>query len=95
MGLGGDVARWDGCDWMRDWMRDRARSDTNLVAFLFVCVKQVDRFIPSRSALDLDVAHYNLSKEVAGNDEESEVKEIKSPAKVRALERRRRDFCDL
>lgn len=91
MGFGGDVARCDGCD----WMRDRARSDTNLVAFLFVCVKQVDRFIPSRSALDLDVAHYNLSKEVAGNDEESEVKEIKSPAKVRALERRRRDFCDL
>lgn len=86
MGFGGDFARWDGCDWMRDWMRDRARSDTNLVAFLFVCVKQVDRFIPSRSALDLDVAHYNLSKEVAGNDGESEVKEIKSPAKVRALE---------
>ena len=54
---------------------------------------QVDRFIPSRSALDLDVAHYILSKEVAGNDGESEVKEIKSPAKVRALERRRRDFC--
>lgn len=45
---------------------------------------QVDRFIPSRSALDLDVAHYILSKEAAGNDGESEVKEIKSPAKVSA-----------
>jgi len=77
---------------MRD--RTRARIDTDVVAFLFMRVKQVDRFIPSRSALDLDVAHYNLSKEVAGNDGENEVKEIKSPAKVRALERRRRDFCD-
>ena len=46
-------------------------------------MRQVDRFIPSRSALDLDVAHYNLSREGGESEREDAVKEIKSPAKVR------------
>jgi cell division cycle protein 20 (cofactor of APC complex) len=46
----------------------------------------VDRFIPSRSALDLDVAHYNLSRDCASVEDGRDVsaaatKEIKSPAK--------------
>lgn len=51
---------------------------------------QVDRFIPSRSALDLDVAHYNLSREGGESEVDDAVKEIKSPAKVRASTRSKR-----
>ena len=53
-------------------------------------VRQVDRFIPSRSALDLDVAHYNLSREGGESEVDDAVKEIKSPAKVRASTRSKR-----
>ena len=51
---------------------------------------QVDRFIPSRSALDLDVAHYTMSQEGRGAEGEEDAKVIKSPAKVRGGARRAR-----
>ena len=44
---------------------------------------QPDRFIPNRSALDLDIAHYNLVKENA-NDLDLAA-EVASPSKVRRL----------
>lgn len=40
------------------------------------CV-QMDRFIPARSAMDLDVAHYNLLKENCGSGA------VSSPCKAR------------
>ena len=44
---------------------------------------QVDRFIPSRSALDLDIAHYNLVKENANSNDHDLANEVTSPSKVR------------
>ena len=46
---------------------------------------QVDRFIPSRSALDLDIAHYNLVKENANANDLDLAAEVASPSKVRRL----------
>ena len=43
------------------------------------CPPQCDRFIPSRSAMDLNVARFNLSAESG----EQDVKEVLSPTKVR------------
>jgi len=40
--------------------------------------------------LDLDVAHYNLSREGGESEVDDAVKEIKSPAKVRAATRSKR-----
>ena len=47
------------------------------------CRTQVDRFIPSRSALDLDIAHYNLVKENANSNDLDLAAEVTSPSKVR------------
>ena len=43
----------------------------------------MDRFIPSRSALDLDIAHYNLVKENANSNDHDLANEVTSPSKVR------------
>lgn len=48
---------------------------------------QVDRFIPSRSALDLDLAHYNLIKENANSNDLDLASEVTSPSKVRVRRR--------
>ena len=45
--------------------------------------RSVDRFIPSRSALDLDIAHYNLVKENANANDLDLANEVQSPSKVR------------
>lgn len=45
---------------------------------------QVDRFIPNRSALDLDIAHYNLVKENASANDLDLAGEVISPSKVRS-----------
>lgn len=37
---------------------------------MFSCL-QLDRFIPNRSAIDFDVAHFSLCKENQGNGEEA------------------------
>ena len=52
---------------------------------------QVDRFIPSRSALDLDIAHYNLVKENASSADLDLASEVASPSKVRR-DRTRSEF---
>ena len=44
-----------------------------------------DRFIPNRSALDLDIAHYNLVKENANANDLDLAAEVASPSKVRRL----------
>lgn len=49
---------------------------------------QVDRFIPSRSALDLDIAHYNLVKENASSADLDLASEVASPSKVRRVRTR-------
>ena len=46
---------------------------------------QPDRFIPNRSALDLDIAHYNLVKENANANDLDLAAEVASPSKVRRL----------
>ena len=46
---------------------------------------QADRFIPNRSALDLDIAHYNLVKENANANDLDLAAEVASPSKVRRL----------
>lgn len=43
----------------------------------------MDRFIPSRSALDLDIAHYNLVKENTNSNDHDLASEVTSPSKVR------------
>lgn len=50
---------------------------------------QPDRFIPNRSALDLDIAHYNLVKENANANDLDLAAEVASPSKVRRLLRQR------
>ena len=45
----------------------------------------MDRFIPNRSALDLDIAHYNLVKENANANDLDLAAEVASPSKVRRL----------
>jgi len=52
---------------------------------------QVDRFIPSRSALDLDIAHYNLVKENASSADLDLASEVASPSKVRTPRSKTRD----
>jgi hypothetical protein len=44
----------------------------------------VDRFIPNRSALDLDIAHYNLVKENASANDLDLAGEVISPSQVRS-----------
>ena len=44
----------------------------------------MDRFIPNRSALDLDIAHYNLVKENASANDLDLAGEVISPSKVRS-----------
>ena len=52
---------------------------------------QPDRFIPNRSALDLDIAHYNLVKENASSADLDLASEVASPSKVRR-DRTRSEF---
>jgi hypothetical protein len=50
------------------------------------CLSQCDRFIPSRSAMDLNVARFNLAAE---SGEQVDVKDVVSPTKVRPRCRKR------
>ena len=47
--------------------------------------QQCDRFIPSRSALDVDMANYALTKENGAEVADRATTDVVSPAKVRAL----------
>lgn len=54
---------------------------------------QCDRFIPSRSAMDLNVARFNLAAE---SGEQVDVKDVVSPTKVRPRSTKRgwpRGWC--
>ena len=57
------------------------RGDENRAVTPGKAMRAVDRFIPSRSALDLDIAHYNMVKENASNSNLDLASEVASPSK--------------
>jgi hypothetical protein len=61
------------------------RSDENRAVTPGKAMRAVDRFIPSRSALDLDIAHYNLVKENTSGADVDLASEVASPSKVRRI----------